>query len=1200
MTMKTILDELRDGRLSIEQAKARLRTLQAPLQARPAPEPVAVEAGDIAIISMAGRFPGAASVEQFWDNLRAGVDSITQVPATRWDTDTYYSAQKGEPGKAYCRWGGFIEDVDCFDSLFFGISPREAQLMDPQERLLLQEVWTLFERIGYTRAYLAESCEGEVGVFTGSMYQQYHAFDTDVPRKATVALSSTASMANRISHFFNLKGPSLALDTMCSSAATALHLACDSLRSGSCRLAVVGATNLSIHPFKYIALCQGQLLASDPGVRAYGQTDGFLPGETVAAVLLKPLKLAIEDGDTVTAVIKSTAISHKGYTPGYSVPSAAALETLLCRHFQRSGIDPRSVDYVETSASGATLGDVAEFQALRTVYGTRDGQLPQCHLGSVKSNIGHAEAAIGLAQVIKVALQLRDRVRVPSILTEPLNPQARADEAPLRVQRSLEHWNHPSDAGRGMSWPTPRRAAVHTFAAGGANAHLLLQAYAAAPAAVGPTSTPGPWLLVFSAASNERLQVVLAQTRQALATTPSFTLDDLAFTLGQGREAMPCRVAWVLRDPTALLSTVEAAQACVRLHQGSTDGVVIHYGDLEEADPPGAASLARASLSLEERARAWVDGQISLQEATRQVSLRAGRRIVELPTYPFARVHCWLPGSDTLNSPATPATPAMTQVPEVHCEDVQGVVRAQIGALTHIEPYTLQLGKPLLDYGLNSVTMLVLAACLCQALDGLDESRDGPQLVLCRTAGELIERLENMLAPTPPSITGQEQPSAAPRVQVAPAAGNPAADNYVPSEQLQMYHRNGYAFDFAHQPAVLPERASAGKRAVVLGAGPAGLVAALTLAANGFEQVYVVEKRTSINRMQMVTLYPHTLPYLKSLGVLDAVARRAAPIARHDFYLNRDGQRTRYFSRELPAGILDRVDASMAYGDETVAELFVGESVMAISLADLQAVLMEEACARGVRFIADHHATVVRDDSAPATWQVLLSAAGAAPQRPLDADLVVVADGARSAVAQAAGIDCSLLQTPRGSESWYVFHCASDVAISRLSYEFAFDPRGRLDHCAFGLAYPVRKEFGVAFYSRVQTPPALDLLQDKADFFAKSWGVHHQGINWLTKRIAVHHSRAERVVDGNLLLVGDAAGTGSPNAGLGSGLAISAYGWALNEYCRRALTDREAAADFYQVTASRYPLAWQSRSLQIWEEINSLAAGATPERQTGT
>ncbi|AUM70604.1 polyketide synthase [Pseudomonas fluorescens] len=836
MTMKTILDELRDGRLSIEQAKARLRTLQAPLQAAPAPEPVAVEAGDIAIISMAGRFPGAASVEQFWDNLRTGVDSITQVPASRWDMDTYYSAQKGEPGKAYCRWGGFIEDVDCFDSLFFGISPREAQLMDPQERLLLQEVWTLFERIGYTRAYLAESCEGEVGVFTGSMYQQYHAFDTDVPRKATVALSSTASMANRISHFFNLKGPSLALDTMCSSAATALHLACESLRSGSCRLAVVGATNLSIHPFKYIALCQGQLLASHPGVRAYGQTDGFLPGETVAAVLLKPLKQAIEDGDSVTAVIKSTAISHKGYTPGYSVPSAAALETLLCRHFQRSGIDPRSVDYVETSASGATLGDVAEFQALRTVYGPRDGQLPHCYLGSVKSNIGHAEAAIGLAQVIKVALQLRDRVRVPSILIEPLNPQARADEAPLRVQRSLEHWSHPSDTPPGVSWPTPRRAAVHTFAAGGANAHLLLQAYEAASAAVGPTSTPGPWLLVFSAATNERLQVVLTLTRQALAATPSLTLDDLAFTLSQGREAMTCRVAWVLRDPGALLSTFEAAQACVRLHQGSADGVVIHYGDLEEAVPPEAAPLARASLSLDEQARAWAGGQISLQEAPRQISLRAGRRIVELPTYPFARVHCWLPGSDTLDSPATPETPAVTQEPEVHSGDVQDVVRAQIAALTQIEPHTLQLGKPLLDYGLNSVTMLVLGACLCQALDGLDESRDGPQLVLCRTAGELIERLETMRAPTPPPVTDQEPPTAAPPLQVAPAA-----DTYVPSEQLQVYHRNGYAFDFAHQPAVLPERASFDKRAVVLGAGPAGLVAALTLAANGFEQVYVVE-----------------------------------------------------------------------------------------------------------------------------------------------------------------------------------------------------------------------------------------------------------------------------------------------------------------------------------------------------------------------
>ena len=1193
MTVKGILDELREGRLTLEQARSRLQQLQAPgplAAVQEAPQTSSNDIDDIAIISMAGRFPRAASVEQFWDNLRAGVDGITEVPKGRWDPDQYFSAQKGAPGKAYCRWGGFIDDVDRFDPVFFGISPREAQLMDPQERLLLQVAWTLFERIGYTRAYLGAAYGGEVGVFTGSMYQQYHAFDTDLPRKAAIAMSSNASMANRISHFFNLSGPSLALDTMCSSAATALHLACESLRHGTCRMALVGAANLSIHPFKYIALCQAQLLASDPSVRAFGQTDGFLPGEVVGAVLLKPLRQAIADGDPIVALIKSSAVSHKGYTPGFSVPSAEAVQNLLTRHFQAAGVDAATVDYVETSASGADLGDVAEFQALRAVYGQRHAQLPLCHTGSVKSNIGHAEAAIGIAQLIKVACQLRDKVRVPSIWLDPLNPGVRADEVPLRAQRSLEPWAHPSDTLSPTDWATPRRAAIHTFAAGGSNAHILLEEYRPAVGADEPLieqADSGPWLLVFSAATPERLQRLVEEMRQALAALAPVNLGDLAHTLAEGREALACRIAWVLPQAQALDDSLREAGAFLAEPHGGLETARFQYAYLDALDPLAAAP--RVSLTLDEQAAAWVRGEISLQSARGASRNGGGRRILALPTYPFANQLCWLPVSVPTSLAESEPAPEATAA-ELLDDSIETLVREQIGALTQIEPQALQLGKALLEYGLNSVTMMVLSSCLCQAFAVADENRDGSRLAQCRTASEMITLLAG-LAPDPVA-----EPAARDESPLNLAA--PVETPYIASEHLQLYHRNGYAFAFANDAPAAIASLSAGKRGVVVGAGPAGLVAALTLAANGYDEVLVVEKRTAINRMQMVTLYRHTLPYLKRIGVLDAVVRRASPIARHDFYLNMAGRRTRYYSRQLPPGVLDSIDPQLGYGDEAIAELFVGESVMAISLADLQDVLMDVALARGVRFMADRQATVVADERVENTWQLLLGEHGHEPSRRLGADLLVLADGARSQVAQAAGIDYGFCDSTR-AESWYVYHCASRLDTSWLNYEFSFDQAGHLDHCAFGLAYPRRNEFGVAFYSSRETLPELALFNEKADFFARSWGVGHDGMNWLTQRIEVRQSLAQRVQQGNLLLVGDAAGTGSPNAGLGSGLAISAYGWALDEYCRRARHDREAAGEFYQTTASRYPLAWQQRSALIWDEILGLAGSPVPAREIG-
>jgi len=314
MTRAEILRALQANVLTVERAKELLR--EGPQQSRDR---------RIAIVSIAGRFPGAGDVETFWSNLKAGRDCVGPIPPERWDNQQYFSSTKGERGKSSCPWGAFIDGVDRFDPTFFRISPREAQLMDPQERLLLQVSWTLFERIGYTRRAIAQRYAGKVGVFTASMYHPYMTFETDLPSKASMSVASHASIANRISHFFELTWPSVAIDTMCSSSGTALHVACQSLLSGESALALVGASNLSLHPFKYVALSQAGLLASQPGLRSFGDGDGFIPGEAVAAVLLKRLDRALEDRDPIVALISSTAVNHKGHSDGFNVPSSEAI-----------------------------------------------------------------------------------------------------------------------------------------------------------------------------------------------------------------------------------------------------------------------------------------------------------------------------------------------------------------------------------------------------------------------------------------------------------------------------------------------------------------------------------------------------------------------------------------------------------------------------------------------------------------------------------------------------------------------------------------------------------------------------------------------------------------------------------------------------------------------------------------------------------
>ena len=472
---------------------------------------------DIAIIGLSGRYPGATNLDEFWKNLASGRDSITEIPADRWDLTRYFSEDKSKAGHSYSKWGGFLDNVDKFDCRFFGISPRDAEIMDPQERLFLETVWQTLEDAAYTRHdFVTPTGLKKVGVYVGVMYQEYQLYGAQAQQLgAGPALSGNpASIANRISYYCGFNGPSMAVDTMCSSSLTAIHLACESLLSGECEYAVAGGVNVSIHPNKYIFLSQGRFASSKGRCESFGEGgDGYVPGEGVGAVLLKPLARAIEDDDHIYGVIKSSAINHGGKTNGYTVPNPNIQADVIKEAIRKADINPNDISYIEAHGTGTSLGDPIEIAGLTRAFNSGDNETDgntiekTCVIGSVKSNIGHCESAAGMAGITKILLQMKNRQLVPSIHSSNLNEKIDFDSTPFTVQQNLEYWEKGNNRA-----DTARIAGISSFGAGGANAHLILEEYQASDNDVfekNITNNEGAEL-------NQKLFLISAKTETAL------------------------------------------------------------------------------------------------------------------------------------------------------------------------------------------------------------------------------------------------------------------------------------------------------------------------------------------------------------------------------------------------------------------------------------------------------------------------------------------------------------------------------------------------------------------------------------------------------------------------------------------------------------------------------------------------------------
>lgn len=610
---------------------------------------------DIAVIGVAGRYPGASNIYEYWTNLKEGKDLITEIPKDRWEL--FGVEYKDGQGKPLSKRGGFIDGVDRFDPLFFNISPREAQLMDPQERLFLECVYETLQDAGYTREKLSRYCglglEGNVGVYVGVMYEEYQLYGAQLSMMGTpVALAGNpASIANRVSYYFNFHGPSMAVDTMCSSSLTAIHLACQSLQKGGCELAVAGGVNVSVHPNKYLILAQGNFSSSKGRCESFGKGgDGYVPGEGVGAVLLKPLSKAVADGDRIYGVIKATAINHGGKTNGYTVPNPGAQTNVIGRAIKEAGIDARTVSYIEAHGTGTSLGDPIEITGLTKAFREYTGDNQFCSIGSVKSNIGHCESAAGIAALTKVLLQLKYGKLVPSLHSGELNPNIDFVNTPFVVQQEYTEWKRPLIETEGKAEEYPRRAGISAFGAGGSNAHIILEEYVQdeALSVRNEKYSGAATVILLSAKTEERLKVLVQRLLNTIRTENLYeSLEEIAYTLQTGREHMEVRMA-VLADSVARLESKLAGYL-----EGREDTDDLYLGQIKQNKD--ALSVLTADEDMKKLIKTWIENEKYAKLAElwakglnfdwSSIYRNTAVRCISLPAYPFERERCWLPAS---------------------------------------------------------------------------------------------------------------------------------------------------------------------------------------------------------------------------------------------------------------------------------------------------------------------------------------------------------------------------------------------------------------------------------------------------------------------------------------------------------------------------------------------------------------------------
>ncbi len=541
-------DHIRTGSdhpLTLDEANAEIARLQAQLAARDGGK---ATRDPIAVVGMGCRYPGGVRTpDAFWDLLSSGRDILREIPGERWDVDAHYDPEVTVPGKIYVRHGYYLGDIDQFDPQFFGLSPREAESLDPQQRMVMEVSWETLEHAGIAPSTLRG---GKTGVFVGQYWDDYSAQriyatnNRDIDRYAQLS-TLRGLTAGRICHILDSHGPAIQLDTACSSSSLAVHLACQSLRSGESDLALAGGVSLVLAPEHLIGICQMTALSPDGRCKTFdASADGFGQGEGCGIIALKRLSDAQADGDNVLAVIQGTAVNHDGQARTVTTPSGPAQRAMLQEALEDAGLSPDQIDYVETHGTGTPLGDPIEVSAIARVL--CEGRTKPLYLGSVKTNVGHLDSAAGIVGVMKVVLALQHETIPPHLNYSEPNRHIPWGDWPLKVPRQNTPWQ-----GEG------RFAGISAFGMSGTNVHLIVGEAPQQTRAQTPPATHAQ-LLTLSAQAPGALQDLAGRYAAQLYTDAPIDLAHLCFSAATGRSHLGQRAAFVAEDPDSLKQALAA------------------------------------------------------------------------------------------------------------------------------------------------------------------------------------------------------------------------------------------------------------------------------------------------------------------------------------------------------------------------------------------------------------------------------------------------------------------------------------------------------------------------------------------------------------------------------------------------------------------------------------------------------------------
>lgn len=605
---------------------------------------------DIAIVGMSARFPEASNYNQFWDNIKQSKVATREIPEERWNWKKYYKIDGKIKNRTVSRWGCFVKNVDTFDLRFFSISQREADAMDPQQRILLEEAWACFEDAGIRPSKIAEK---RVGVFVAACHMDFRDLlernQENIVPHYTLGIHPSI-LANRISYLFNLKGPSVQLDTGCAGSLTSVHYAAESIINGECEMALAGGVNIIIAPNNNVRLSKMLMLSPTGVLRAFDKdADGYVRGEGAGFVLLKPLKRALEDGDPIYAVIKSTAINHCGKTISISYPSLDAQAEVIADALHKADVPVESIGYVELHGTGTPKGDPVEFEGLKKAFtelspteNSGEKKIGYCGLGSVKTNIGHLEAAAGIASIIKVILSMKYCLLPATANFEQLNPAIDMGGTPFYLVNRLHTW----ERTRHKNGEYPRRAGISSFGLGGANAHIILEQ--ASQDEKSHKRKDEYYLICLSAKTDRALQRKAIELYDFLKQHGNdVTIDSISYTLLCGRDHFEKRISIVTDSIQGLKDSLLATQdylwtknEAVRMPENNEISAIIAERAENEED--------KHSKEYKKYLEMLAEYYVNSADAEWEKLFDVGCKMAHIPTYPFEPTKCWIPDANKL------------------------------------------------------------------------------------------------------------------------------------------------------------------------------------------------------------------------------------------------------------------------------------------------------------------------------------------------------------------------------------------------------------------------------------------------------------------------------------------------------------------------------------------------------------------------